>query len=175
MLQGVWAKLINFALFQVAWFSAALYQFSALPVLFLVIALLLYFSPSKIIDGKLALVAIAIGFCVDSGMSYFNILNFGQSYTPIWLICIWVCFALTLNHSMQWLLSIHPAVQFLLGGIFGPLSYLAADGFSALTFVTEPLTNVMIHSVTWGVLMCMFSYCVLLFNDANQQTINSAT
>ncbi len=81
-------------------------------------------------DLKLVVLAALIGFVVDSAFAASQWLHYASAQpwpllAPVWIVVLWMGFALTLNHSMQflrgrWLL----ATGF--GAIGGPVAYYAA-------------------------------------------------
>ena len=52
---------------------------------------------------------------------------------PLWIIAMWVGFAATINHSLSWLDG-KWFMAFLLGAVFGPLSYITGLKFGAIDF-----------------------------------------
>ena len=53
---------------------------------------------------------------------------------PAWIATLWVAFAMTLQHSLQWLMA-RPLAAVLFGAIGGPLAYWGASrGFNAVAF-----------------------------------------
>jgi hypothetical protein len=73
-------------------------------------------------------------------------------FAPVWIIALWMSFALTLNHSLAWLKS-HPALAALLGAIGAPLAYwAAARGWGALAFAAQPALALGMLAVAWAIL-----------------------
>ena len=82
-------------------------------------------------DRLLMLVAATLGFALDSIWAYTHAIAYAASsppatVAPLWIVALWVNFALSLNHSLAWLLR-RPLLAILFGAIGGPLSYLIAD------------------------------------------------
>ena len=70
-------------------------------------------------------------------------------FAPLWIISMWLGFAATINHSLGWLDG-KWFFAFLLGAIFGPLSYLAGLKFGAINFQMSVFT-IVILSLVWGI------------------------
>jgi hypothetical protein len=62
---------------------------------------------------------------------------------PLWILALWVSFALTINHSLQWL-SGRPVWCAVLGAAGGPLAYAAAARLGAVTFAVPAS-----HALAW--------------------------
>ncbi len=90
-------------------------------------------------DGGLVLVAVLIGFMLDSAWVKLGWLSFAGSWprqdlAPLWIVILWAGLALTLNHSLAWLQS-NLLLAALLAGLSSPFSYLAAERFGALQII----------------------------------------
>ena len=90
-------------------------------------------------DLKLVLIAALLGFAVDSAFAASQWLQYQAALpspmlAPVWIVVLWISFALTLNHSLQFLRGRHVwAVLF--GAVGGPVAYLLAGrGWGALNF-----------------------------------------
>ncbi len=77
-------------------------------------------------------------------------LTFG-SIAPFWIIAMWLGFAATINHSLAWI-NKRWIIAFIMGAVFGPLSYLAGIKFNALYF-DQTLFNLLILSLVWGLVI----------------------
>ncbi|MDE2177005.1 MAG: DUF2878 domain-containing protein [Xanthomonadaceae bacterium] len=88
---------------------------------------------------RLLLTTGLLGCLLDSLYAGSGVLAFAAALptpalAPIWIIAIWMAFALTLTTTFRFLDG-HPWVAALLGAIGAPLSYLAAArGWHAVTF-----------------------------------------
>jgi len=103
----------------------------------------------------LILSAMLIGTLADSVFASTNFLSYAGGYAmapgiaPLWITAMWGGFAATLNHSLGWIKT-RPVLGFLLGGLFGPLSYIAGSKFGAIQFNAEITTTVIVLGVFWG-------------------------
>lgn len=96
-----WAQLLGFNLY---WLLAVKWQLPG-PLLAM---LLLHFlcSPSRKRDLRLLPMALA-GSLLDLQLWRLGLFDFKAGF-PLWLVLLWVGFALTLAHGMRWLLAITP-------------------------------------------------------------------
>ena len=90
-------------------------------------------------DLKLALAALVCGLLVDGTLAGSGALHYAAAEpglpAPIWILAMWAAFAMTLRHSLRWLLP-RAWLAALFGAIGGPLAYWgAARGFAAVEFV----------------------------------------
>ena len=151
--------LVNAGLFQGLWFAAVLGSANGLlwPSIAICTALLawqLHPSNRHPNDLKVVLVAVAMGLVVDSLWVSAGLLEFTdqrpiQGISPLWIMALWVGFALTINHSLSWLKN-HPLLPILSGGIGGPLSYYAGLRFGAVEYLADPLLVTVCLAVAWA-------------------------
>ena len=147
--------LANVALFQMAWFAGALYTSSA--VLFMLLCLIVNLTIGKFNPRDLVLVVVGVmGFMCDLAFVKLGLLDVALSPFPFWLMLIWCLFTLSLNYSLAFVAALKPYWVFLLGAVFGPLSYFGAGKLGALIYPSD-LSLIMIHSVFWGVTFFMLS------------------
>jgi hypothetical protein len=106
-------NIINFCLFQVGWFVCILgaawnFTYIAIAISIGILFLHLYLTDKTANDIKLSAIAATFGFIFDGIMQFNNMIiynNPGVPYplTPIWIVILWILFAITLNHSLAWL------------------------------------------------------------------------
>lgn len=131
------ARLItNIALFQVGWFVCLLGG-SLWALLFTATALVIHakfiqhsLKEWRLLAGFAAAGIIWDGLLMSTGLIQFSppqdTLMIAGYFTiiPAWLICLWVLFAITVNHSLYWLAP-YPWLAALLTAFFAPVSYYA--------------------------------------------------
>ncbi|MGH8042656.1 MAG: DUF2878 domain-containing protein [Rudaea sp.] len=122
-------------------------------------------------DTMLLVCAAVIGFVVDSGFAQSGLLDYSAAVpwpqlAPVWIVALWMSFALTLNHSLAWLKS-HASAAALLGAIAAPLAYLAAAHWGALAFAQARLPTLLVLAAVWAVLTP--ALCVLARQLAGTQ------
>jgi hypothetical protein len=135
--------LVNFAAFQAAWFACVHFaaRDDALAACASVLAaVILHFSWSdaRRADLRLVAVALVIGFIWDTAMVQSDLIvyaapGWSAGWAPPWILALWVLFATTLRGPLRWLHG-RPLLAALLGGIGGPLSYVAAARLGACVF-----------------------------------------
>lgn len=155
--------LLNFALFQCAWFAAILGGANGWPLLGAlpalgVAAFHLWHNRRRIRQEILLAAAVtALGTCVEGGFMAAGVLNYtgtahGQLVPPLWIIALWLAFATLPNESLTWLKG-HWPLQALLGGIAGSLTYLGGAGLGAAA-LSEPVhLNVIAIGIAWGLVL----------------------
>ena len=152
--------LVNFLLFQLAWFACVLGGAHALPWIgpLVVLGVVVYHLALAVdarAEAALLLIAALIGTLFDSVLVSTAWLEYpsGQwfaSLAPYWIIAMWVAFATTLNVSLTWLRGRMPlAVAF--GAIGGPLAYYAGMRLGGVSFV-EPGLVLSALSIGWGLI-----------------------
>lgn len=153
-------KIFNIIGFQAGWWSCVLgtkYEakyFGPLIMLVFIIIHLYYFSddPHEI---KLVIFFAFAGTLVDTAMAYSGVLKYSGLYkpdiliAPLWITAMWFGFAATVNHSMEWLKNRWIAA-FILGAVFGPLSYITAEKFGAVQFQENIIIVCTMLAIVWG-------------------------
>lgn len=137
------ATVVNFILFQVAWFACVLGGARETPWIGpAVVAVVATYHLSRVPNPKaeLSLLALAagIGAVFDSALAATGWLSYpsGQWHpllAPYWMVALWVAFATTLNVSLDWLKGrLRLALAF--GAVGGPLAYFAGARLGGVTF-----------------------------------------
>lgn len=157
--------LYNALSFQVVWWSSVLWlnsslmlTISLLLIHFILLAVLGKHEYRKV-DLLLMLKVAALGIGVDTVLAVLGLFEF--ALFPWWLGCLWLHFALTLNHSLAFMRHLPLIFQALLGGIFGGLSYLAGAEFNA---VNLPYGNVISAFVLFFVWLVLLPFLIQLAN-----------
>lgn len=152
--------LLNFIIFNFAWFTLIFTANTYVYIVLLVVLGQYLVVSNKVAEAKLILTVSLIGISVDSLLMHSGVFTFPQNGTfiPLWLMVIWIAFASTLNHSLSFL-SHRPYLQFFCGLIFPPLNYLTGHSFGAVAFTYSTSTTFIILSVIWAPLLMLFYYC----------------
>ena len=152
--------LVNFLLFQCAWFACVLGGAHALPWLGpLVVLGVVIFHLANATNARgeaiLLIVAGLIGSVFDSALLSTGWLAYPSGQwlewmAPYWIVAMWIAFATTLNVSLTWLRGRMPmAVAF--GAVGGPLAYYAGEKLGGVVFV-EPGLVLSALAVGWGLI-----------------------
>ncbi|WP_036302613.1 DUF2878 domain-containing protein [Methylotenera sp. L2L1] len=148
---------LNFILFQIAWFACVLGTANAMPwlgVLITAVILTWHLCKSKNVKNELKLLmyTVVIGAFLDQALLSFNLVNYlhhgwHQSIVPVWILALWLAFGTTLNMSLAWMQKRY-YVSIIFGMIGGPLAYLAAEKLGAVT-ITGQLSFVVL-AIGWA-------------------------
>lgn len=155
-----WANLLGY---QAAWFIAVGFAARGLawPGVLACLgfaAISWWVSPMRRSDLRLVGAALACGLLLDGVLAASGWLEYATPLPalpgPAWIAALWVAFAMTLQHSLQWLLARPPAAV-LFGAIGGPLAYWGASrGFHAVAF-TAPVQATVTLALGWGIAMAI--------------------
>ena len=148
---------VNFILFQMLWLSSVLGAANGIlwPACVILSLMVVVFLKSKYAHSanlKYVVFSVFFGFVIDSilassGLIEYNY-NLGIAYlAPIWILFLWIGFALTFNHSMAWMFKNKMMANVFIG-LGAPLSYFSAAKLSAIEINNLSLTLVLI-SVLW--------------------------
>lgn len=115
--------------------------------------------------GDLALMCIALvlGFLTDTLMATARLSVYASAVpapplAPLWILSLWAGFALTLNHSMQWLTA-RPLLLVPLAALIGPTSYYAASRAWGAVTIIAPLAQALgVLGLCWLVAMSVLCF-----------------
>ena len=107
-----------------------------------------------------------VGSCWDTLLMHAGVISFSADslFIPPWLLCLWLLFSCTLNHSLAWLKH-KLFISGLLGGVLAPLSYLAGIKLGVAFFVMPTLTSLAIIGIAWALLIPLGLFAVRRFCD----------
>lgn len=152
-----WSNLLGY---QAAWFAnvyAAAHGFAWAGIAAALLFALAQWSASahKRNDTRLMAIALVAGMAIDGGLSRSGWLKYASAVpalaAPLWILAMWVAFAMTINHSLAFLRG-RAGIAALLGGIGAPLAYLgAARGFEAVAFATPRWQGLLALSLGWAI------------------------
>jgi hypothetical protein len=148
---------LNLVWFQAFWFIAITYTQQAIFVMLLSIMVHFLLSPTKRNDLVSVILITFIGGVADSILTYLGIFNFPEGKTiPLWLVLLWVHFAIALNHSMQWLTKLPIYLQVSFGAIFGTFSYYMGSQLGAVTLNSNLILSLFSICITWAILLPLY-------------------
>ena len=73
----------------------------------------------------------------------------GGPLGPVWIVALWMAFATTLNVSLVWLRG-RPLLAAALGGVGGPLAYLAGRRLGAVAFGPPDTAPLTVLALVWS-------------------------
>ncbi|BDX08518.1 DUF2878 domain-containing protein [Planctobacterium marinum] len=156
MLSSKHFKIANFVIFQLIWIAAVIFQSAGLWACILLLAIHFAISPERKADFLRTYKAILIGITLDFTLMQAGVYVFEGDYFPLWLVCLWIGFVLTLRHSMAWLAEKPLYWQIILGACGGTLSYLSGSRFGAVELGMGIWVTAIILVIAWGLLLPIF-------------------
>ena len=168
-------KLLNAALFQVAWFAAVLGAARGMPwlgpiVMIPILAIHLALQQNRQGELKLLMAAGVLGFLFDTVFIVGGIFTplqhlFPRPFSPPWMVCLWLNFAATLNVSMAWL-SGRYLLAAAFGAIGGPLAYYSGARLGA-TEALPTMNGMLLLAVGWGLMTPLLVWLAHEFKSRN--------
>ena len=130
------------------------YTYIAIAISIGILFLHLYLTDKNANDIKLSAIAATFGFIFDGFMLFNNMIIYNNPgvpypFTPIWIVILWILFAITLNHSLAWLKG-RTSLAMLFGLMGGPLVYLAGEKLLAVT-IASPNTLIVL-AIGWALI-----------------------
>ena len=161
---------INFVAYQAVWFAvvaSAGHRRAALGMAAaaLFAAAQLTLSRRRLSDVRLMAAAVCLGVVIDGTLGRCGWLRYASPApafpphgAPLWILCLWAAFALTLTRSLAWLMR-RPWLAALLGAIGGPLAYAsAARGFAAVELAPPAARGFSALALGWGAALGVLAY-----------------
>ena len=156
-------NIFNILGFQLSWWACVLGVKNGLPYLgpacmLLFLGIHFIYLKSNILELKLIIPFAVLGTLVDTGIAISGMLSYNGLYAqniilaPLWITAMWGGFCATVNHSLSWLKE-KLVSSFILGAIFGPLSYIAGEKFDAITFHSSLISICIVLAIIWGLSM----------------------
>lgn len=151
--------MVNMLLFQVGWFVCLLNgSLAALGYTLCVLLLHSIFMQHSWREWYLFGAMALTGTLWDGLLSSLGLIQFLPAgvillppiaLAPVWLVCLWVLFATTVNHSLYWL-SAYPRVAILLAATVAPISYYAGVKLGAAHLSPPPWRGLLAIALGWG-------------------------
>ncbi len=164
--------LINFAAFQIGWFSSVIGAAQQMPWLgpvALLIVLAIHLRQAHRPNAELALIIACgiVGVFFDSLLVVFGWVTypsgqFSEFLAPYWIVTMWMLFGTTLNLSMGWLKG-RPLLAAVFGAIGGPASYIAGQKLGGIIFVDYYMALIAL-AIGWAVFMPLLLIVAERFN-----------
>lgn len=154
------AIVANFVLFQLGWLVSVIGAAHGVPlagVAYAVAWVLLhhwYIRRGRLHELVFILASAGLGFVVDSLLVVAGYIAF-PAYASIgfpstvWMVCLWLMFAMTLRHSLGWLRRQY-VLAAALGAVFGPLAYWAGSRAGAIHLNADSVPMI---AVAWAASM----------------------
>jgi hypothetical protein len=152
--------IVNFVVFQVAWFlslkgAAIGYPWLGVVAVLAFLALEMFFGKDPWADARIAAFAALGGVLFDTLFVQFGLLRYAspEPFTwaaPYWILAMWANFGLTLNSSLGWLQG-RPVLAAVLGAVGGPLAYLAGVRIGAATLIAPGPVAYGAIGLVWGI------------------------
>ena len=143
--------LLNAGVFQAGWFLSVLFG-NVIAIMYAALACLIYlryFLTSKRDLGLFAAVLL-VGFIGDSLLGLTGVLVHpnGLPFPPIWMVVLWLLFAMTLPWSLRPLMR-RRGVFLVLCAVGGTLSYVAGVRLTSISFGYTTLNSTILLSGLW--------------------------
>jgi hypothetical protein len=151
--------IINFVLFQLAWFACVIGAAKGEPLAGVIVTLLViawHFSQVNQAKPELILMlsALIIGGTFDQAMLSFHLIDYmyhgwTASLVPVWILALWLAFTTALNVSLRWMRG-NLLVAIIFGAVGGPLAYLGAAKLGAVTLAGT--SSYIALSIGWAII-----------------------
>lgn len=182
-----WANLIGY---QIVWFCAVIGAGRGLwwpGVIAAAIFIPLHFAfarqdrRGRATDFGLLLIALLAGAALDGAIAISELGRYAANEValpsggaPLWILSMWASFALTLRHSMTFLLG-RPILALVFGAVGGPVAYLgAARGWQAIVFAEPRWMALGLLAIGWGLAISLLTLLARRWPMATAATLQTA-
>lgn len=165
-------QIVNFAVFQAAWFAAILGAAHQVPVwgTAAVVAACVWHlavSARPAQEAKLIGSVCLIGFVVETAMAMQGHVAYpsGQpapNFAPYWMVALWGLLAMALNVTMRWLKGRH-GLAAVLGAVAGPASFISGVRLGGARFI-DMTPALVTMAFAWGLLMPALMWLSIRFD-----------
>lgn len=169
-------KLINFILFQAAWFAAVLGAAKGVPwlgpvAMVPVLGVHLALADNRSGELKLLIAAGTLGFLFDTAMVAAGVFLpvaylFRHPLSPPWMVSLWLNFAATLNVSLAWLRGRY-SMAAVFGAIGGPLAYYSGARMGA-TEALPAVGDMLVLALGWGCMTPVLVWLARMFSTGSK-------
>lgn len=159
--------ILNFLLFQLAWFACVIGAAKQLPWLGVAVTLVclawhFYSAQKKMDECKLLIITLLVGGSFDqlllsAGLLTYQAHGWSTVVVPVWILALWAIFVTTLNVSLRWMRG-RWFIAVMFGLIGGPLAYMGAVRLGAVTLNANPASLVVL-AIGWA---CLTPFLVRL-------------
>lgn len=155
------AILGNAVLFQALWFAAVLgaaqgLQWPALATLLALVTLALGSGASWRAEGRMALAGLLAGVLAERLWLSLGLIEYrlawSSGWPPLWIMMLWVGFAMSLNHSLAWLQG-RVRLAALFGAVGSIASVLAGVRCGAASAPAGLLPLAVCYGLVWALLV----------------------
>ena len=172
--------LMNFILFQAAWFITVFSASLGQPWFGPVFSLCWLYSHLGLHQGtrksdlQIVIIAALLGFTLDSIMVVTGVFSFPDTATlgypsTLWMVALWINLALTLDHSLGWLKE-KLLLSAVFAGIGGPLAYYAGSKFGVIQFNDLHIAMTFL-SLMWALVMPLLLYILRLLTMRTREVV----
>ncbi|KZN39150.1 DUF2878 domain-containing protein [Pseudoalteromonas luteoviolacea] len=133
-----YSVVINFALFQAAWFAVFFLQEQGMLVVALAISCMVALSPDKKNDCRFVLIGLVVAVSIEAVASGLGIIRYEGGWIPVWLIFLWAALLFSFRESLAKLFVLTLPTRLLLVWLGAPGSYYAGQQVGLLLTI-EPV------------------------------------
>jgi hypothetical protein len=152
-------KLLNIISFKLLWFILVVFQDNAAVPAIIVLIVLNLWHPNKDEAWKSLFVIAFTGIAIDSILSLSGVFNFANPFLllpiPLWLILLWLAFAMTLPYGFSFIKKYTITVQAIIGGL-ASFSYLIGRNLDAVSYSYSSIATQFFLIVMWGFLVPLY-------------------
>lgn len=162
--------LLNLAIFQIGWMVCVVGgDLYAVAYTLLAVVIHQLFLVEHRSEWQLILIVIATGCLWDSLMAMSGVMIYEDATfigIPLWLICLWILFAMTFMHALYWMRR-YLWLAAVFAGVFGPLSYWLGDELSSAELGAPIVLSLAIMALGWAILFPAGMYLTSRFKSSS--------
>ncbi len=151
---------VNYLLYQTGWLAivvsaAYLKPWWGITIAMSLVGVHMLLTNQRTKQMKLLLIALGVGFAVDSTSLALQVYRFPTASAtawlpPLWMSALWIQFATTFRYCLKWL-SGRYVLSALLGFAGTPLAFLGGENIGAVSFYSPRPLNLLILGSLWAI------------------------
>ncbi|KZN48082.1 DUF2878 domain-containing protein [Pseudoalteromonas luteoviolacea] len=144
-----YSVIINFIVFQVAWFAVFFLNHQAVPVLLLVIGIMAMMSPDRKSDCMFVVCGLGVGLMIELIAAGTNVIKYVGGPIPVWLVLLWCTLLFSFRESMGKLFTLPLKIRVPLVWLGAPGSYYAGQQADLLITANPTLFFWLVYGGIW--------------------------
>lgn len=161
--------LLNLAIFQIGWIVCVVGgDIYAAPYTLLAVVIHQLFLVEHKSEWQIIVIVTFVGCLWDSLMAISGVMVYTDATLigiPLWLVCLWVLFAMTFLHALSWMRH-YLWLAAVFAGVFGPLSYWLGDELSSADVGSPVILSLAIMAAGWAILFPAGMYLTSRFKPS---------
>ncbi len=141
---------VDLVLFKISWIMLVVFQAQAIVPAMGIILLKVMTWPDIHKSLNIIVTTLVIGLIMDFILTATGVFVFPDYNMPLWLVLLWVSFAMTLPRGFSFIAKLHPMIQACTGMLAGSVGYFAGYLLGAVAFGFSLSLSLIFIGLLWS-------------------------